>query len=140
MLEMKMSPAAKTFLVSGYPRNMRDVVEYADKVRRIAHPTNKYNENFRTSRSSIHFQISTVNGVILLSWKRTSLETQIEYGAKLGHVVLGLARMELNNFFRHVIPVADFYDQHKLLISVRASEFVHDVFREVHAWFVDVIS
>lgn len=33
MLEMKMSPKAKTFLVSGYPRNMRDVVEYQEKVR-----------------------------------------------------------------------------------------------------------
>lgn len=32
MLEMKMSPAAKTFLISGYPRNMRDVVEYTEKV------------------------------------------------------------------------------------------------------------
>lgn len=33
MLEMKMSPNAKTFLVSGYPRNMRDVVEYSEKAR-----------------------------------------------------------------------------------------------------------
>lgn len=32
MLEMKMSPNAKTYLVSGYPRNMRDVVEYSEKV------------------------------------------------------------------------------------------------------------
>lgn len=32
MLELKMSPAAKTFLVSGFPRNMRDVVEYTKKV------------------------------------------------------------------------------------------------------------
>lgn len=32
MLEMKMSPAAKTYLVSGYPRSMRDVVEYSEKV------------------------------------------------------------------------------------------------------------
>lgn len=32
MLEMKMAPAAKTYLVSGYPRSMRDVVEYAEKV------------------------------------------------------------------------------------------------------------
>lgn len=32
MLEMKMSPAAKTYLISGYPRNMRDVVEYSSKV------------------------------------------------------------------------------------------------------------
>jgi hypothetical protein len=34
MLEMKMAPAAKTYLVSGYPRNMRDVVEYSEKVSR----------------------------------------------------------------------------------------------------------
>lgn len=34
MLEMKMSPNAKTYLVSGYPRNMRDVVEYSEKVRK----------------------------------------------------------------------------------------------------------
>lgn len=27
-----MSPAAKTFLVSGFPRSMRDVVEYTNKV------------------------------------------------------------------------------------------------------------
>lgn len=32
MLEMKMAPAAKTYLVSGYPRSMRDVVEYSNKV------------------------------------------------------------------------------------------------------------
>lgn len=32
MLEIKMSPESKVFLVSGYPRNMRDVVEYAEKV------------------------------------------------------------------------------------------------------------
>lgn len=33
MVEMKMAPNAKTYLVSGYPRNMRDVVEYSEKVR-----------------------------------------------------------------------------------------------------------
>lgn len=32
MLEMKMAPTAKTYLISGYPRNMRDVVEYSEKV------------------------------------------------------------------------------------------------------------
>lgn len=30
--QMKMSPAAKTYLISGYPRSMRDVVEYSEKV------------------------------------------------------------------------------------------------------------
>lgn len=32
---MKMSPAAKTYLISGYPRSMRDVVEYSEKVLRL---------------------------------------------------------------------------------------------------------
>lgn len=33
MLEMKMAPAAKAYLVSGFPRSMRDVVEYQEKVK-----------------------------------------------------------------------------------------------------------
>lgn len=33
--QMKMSPAAKTYLISGYPRSMRDVVEYSEKVMEI---------------------------------------------------------------------------------------------------------
>lgn len=33
--QMKMSPAAKTYLISGYPRSMRDVVEYSEKVKII---------------------------------------------------------------------------------------------------------
>lgn len=32
MLEIKMAPAAKAYLISGFPRSMRDVVEYSDKV------------------------------------------------------------------------------------------------------------
>nr|CAI5852537.1 unnamed protein product [Callosobruchus analis] len=93
MLEMKMSPNAKTYLVSGYPRNMRDVVEYSEK-------------------------IQIVQGVILISWRQKVLERQIDYGAKLGQVVLSLARMELNNFYKNVIPVAEYFDQSNMLISV----------------------
>ncbi|KAI8427448.1 hypothetical protein MSG28_001984 [Choristoneura fumiferana] len=70
MLEMKMAPTAKTYLVSGYPRSMRD--------------------------------IQTISGVVLVSWRQRVLERQIEYGARLGHVVLSLARMELNNFYRNM--------------------------------------
>ncbi|KAG8325278.1 hypothetical protein J6590_071936 [Homalodisca vitripennis] len=68
MLEIKMAPAAKAYLVSGYPRNMRDVVEYSNK-------------------------IQIVSGVILVAWREKVLERQIFCGAKLGHVVLGLTRM-----------------------------------------------
>lgn len=62
-----------------------------------------------------------MSGVILLAWNESNLERQIEYGAKLGHIVLSLARMELNNFFKNVIPVADYYDQRKVLVTVRAA-------------------
>lgn len=64
------------------------------------------------------WQIKVVNGVILISWNQNVLERQIDYGAKLGHVVLSLARMELNNFYKNVTPVSDFYDQKGMLISV----------------------
>ncbi|CAH0726316.1 unnamed protein product, partial [Brenthis ino] len=93
MLEMKMAPTAKTYLVSGYPRSMRDVAEYSDK-------------------------IQTISGVVLVSWRQRVLERQIEYGARLGHVVLSLARMELNNFYKNVMPVADYFDQSNMLIAV----------------------
>ena len=59
-----------------------------------------------------------MNGVILISWRQEVLERQIDYGAKLGHVILQLARMELKNFFRNVMPVAEYFDQSELLIQV----------------------
>ncbi|XP_065199717.1 adenylate kinase isoenzyme 5 isoform X2 [Planococcus citri] len=114
MLEMKMSPAAKTFLISGYPRNMRDVVEYTDKIK-------------------------AVSGIIVLSWTRSSLEKQIEYGAKLGHVVLSLARMELNNFYKNVIPVADFYDQRKMLTSINGERNPAEVYNDFRAVILRII-
>lgn len=64
-------------------------------------------------------QIQVVNGVILISWRQAVLQKQIDYGAKLGHVVLSLAKMELENFFKHVMPVADYFDQSDMLVAVR---------------------
>lgn len=103
MLEIKMSPEAKTFLVSGYPRNMRDVVEYSEK-------------------------IQIVNGVILISWRREILERQIDFGAKLGHIVLALARMELKNFYRSVMPVAEYFDENKMLLEINGERDPAEVF------------
>ncbi|XP_073987674.1 adenylate kinase isoenzyme 5 [Rhodnius prolixus] len=105
MLEMKMAPAAKTFLVSGYPRNMRDVVEYSNK-------------------------IQIVNGVVLIAWRQRVLERQIDYGAKLGHVVLSLAKMELNNFYKKVMPVADYFDQRGMLIAVNGERNPSEVYAD----------
>lgn len=49
MLEMKMAPAAKAYLVSGYPRSMRDVVEYSEKVNNlncVSIPLNSKQQSF----------------------------------------------------------------------------------------------
>lgn len=63
-------------------------------------------------------QIGVLNGVLLISWRQAVLQKQIDYGAKLGHVVLSLAKMELENFFKNVMPVADYFDQSDLLLAV----------------------
>ncbi|XP_034944500.1 adenylate kinase isoenzyme 5 [Chelonus insularis] len=114
MLEMKMSPNAKTFLVSGYPRNMRDVVEYSEK-------------------------IQIVNGVILVSWKQEVLERQIDYGAQLGHVILSLARMELRNFYRNVMPVAEYFDRSGVLVEVNGERNPSDVYIDFREAVMEIL-
>ncbi|XP_049548388.1 uncharacterized protein LOC125959605 [Anopheles darlingi] len=114
MLEMKMSPAAKTYLVSGYPRSMRDVVEYSEK-------------------------IQVINGVILISWRQAVLQKQIDYGAKLGHVVLSLAKMELENFFKNVMPVADYFDQSDMLIAINGERSPSEVYKDFRTAVLDIL-
>ncbi|KAF5294183.1 hypothetical protein FQR65_LT10894 [Abscondita terminalis] len=114
MLEMKMSPSAKTYLVSGYPRNMRDVVEYTEK-------------------------IQVINGAVLISWRQKVLERQIDYGAKLGQVVLSLARMELNNFFKNVMPVADYFDQSNMLVTINGERHPGDVYKDFKAAVMKIL-
>ncbi|KAM7352482.1 uncharacterized protein ACRADG_004978 isoform 2-T2 [Cochliomyia hominivorax] len=115
MLEMKMAPAAKAYLISGYPRSMRDVVEYSEK-------------------------IQVVNGVILISWRQSVLQKQIDYGAKLGHVVLSLAKMELDNFFKNVMPVADYFDQSDMLIAVNGERAPSEVYKDFRTAVLDILS
>nr|XP_012153720.1 PREDICTED: adenylate kinase isoenzyme 5 isoform X2 [Megachile rotundata] len=103
MLEIKMSPTSKVFLVSGYPRNMRDVVEYAEKIK-------------------------IVNGVVLISWRQEVLERQIDFGAQLGQVVIELARMELHNFYRNVMPVIEYFDQSGMLLEVNGERNPNEVY------------
>ncbi|XP_057321733.1 adenylate kinase isoenzyme 5 isoform X1 [Microplitis mediator] len=114
MLEMKMSPNAKTFLISGYPRNMRDVVEYSEK-------------------------IQVINGVVLVSWRQEVLERQIDYGAQLGHVILSLARMELKNFFRNVMPVAEYFDRSGMLIEVNGERNPSEVYVDFREAIIQIL-
>lgn len=58
------------------------------------------------------------------------LQKQIDYGAKLGHVVLSLAKMELDNFFKNVIPVADYFDQSGMLRSVNGERNPAEVYKD----------
>lgn len=71
-----------------------------------------------------------VNGVVLISWREAVLQKQIDYGAKLGHVVLSLAKMELDNFFKNVIPVADYFDQSGILTSVNGERNPAEVYKD----------
>ncbi|XP_050362176.1 uncharacterized protein LOC126781297 [Nymphalis io] len=114
MLEMKMAPTAKTYLVSGYPRSMRDVAEYSDKIQMIS-------------------------GVVLVSWRQRVLERQIEYGARLGHVVLSLARMELSNFYKNVMPVADYFDQSNMLIAVNGERNPEEVYKDFRTAVLQIL-
>lgn len=54
-----------------------------------------------------------------MSWRQEILERQIDFGAQLGQVVIELARMELYNFYRNVMPVAEYFDQSGMLLEVR---------------------
>lgn len=54
-----------------------------------------------------------------MSWRQEVLERQIDFGAQLGHVIIGLARMELHNFYRNVMPVAEYFDQSEMLTEVK---------------------
>lgn len=75
-----------------------------------------------------------VNGVILISWRQSVLQKQIDYGAKLGHVVLSLAKMELDNFFKNVMPVADYFDQSDMLIAVSFFRNLLKYFDSIHVY------
>ncbi|XP_071455522.1 adenylate kinase isoenzyme 5 [Hetaerina americana] len=108
MLEMKMATNADAYLVSGFPRNMRDVVEYSEKIK-------------------------VVNGVVLVNWRRKVLERQVAYGAKLGHVVLRIARMELRYFYHHTISVAEYFDQQGLLLAVDGERDPNEVYSDFKA-------
>jgi len=115
LANIKNKPEAQGFVISGYPRNMRDTSEYLELVGRV-------------------------DGVILLNWHLNTLERQIEYGAQLGEVTLAVAKVELGNFKKHVIPVAEFFDYKQLLYLVtgdRKPDLVYSDFAEVFQKIVE---
>jgi len=75
-------------------------------------------------------QLSRIDAVILLNWHLRILEKQIEYGSHLGETVLQLARMELKNYSKHVLAVAEYFDQMKRLIVVDGERQPSDVYQD----------
>lgn len=80
-----------------------------------------------------------VNGVVLISWRQAVLQKQIDYGAKLGHVVLSLAKMELENFFKNVMPVADYFDQSDLLLAVNGERSPSEVYKDFREAVLEIL-
>nr|CAH0102549.1 unnamed protein product [Daphnia galeata] len=93
-------------IVTGYPRNMRDVVEYMARVQRV-------------------------DGVILLDWSDRSLERQIQLGAKTGDIDINLARFEMSNYRSNIIPVAQFFDQQGYLHVVAGQRSPGEIFDDL---------
>ena len=84
--------------------------------------------------------VGRVDGVILLNWHLNTLERQIEYGAQLGEVELAAAKVELGNFKKHVIPVAEFFDHKQILHLVtgdRKPDLVYTDFAKVFQKIVE---
>ncbi len=67
----------------------------------------------------LFIQIGRVDGVILLNWRDSALERQIEYASKLGEIGIDAAMTELDNFRRNVIQVAEYFDYKQMLYVVR---------------------
>lgn len=71
-----------------------------------------------------------ISGTILIQWRQTILQKQIDYGVKLGQVVLSLAKMELDNFYKNVIPVSEYFDQSGLLSAVNGERNPAEVYKD----------
>lgn len=67
------------------------------------------------------------------------LQKQIDYGVKLGQVVLSLAKMELNNFYKNVIPVSEYFDQSGLLSVVNGERNPNEVYKDFRSAVLEIL-
>lgn len=88
----------------------------------------------------VSLQIQVISGVILIAWRQEILQKQIDYGVKLGQVVLSLAKMELENFYKNVIPVSEYFDQSGLLSVVNGERNPADVYKDFRSAVFEVLS
>ena len=96
---MMQSEQAKGFIISGFPRDTNDIQHYLERIGRM-------------------------DGTILLNWHESAIVCQIDYGAKLGHVVKSEAQAELQHFKKEGIPVAEYFDFKQLLYVVSGQSYL----------------
>lgn len=75
----------------------------------------------------------------MISWRKEILQKQIDYGVKLGQVVLSLAKMELDNFYKNVIPVSEYFDQSGLLSVVNGERNPADVYKDFRSAVFEIL-
>lgn len=75
----------------------------------------------------------------MISWRQTILQKQIDYGVKLGQVVLSLAKMELENFYKNVIPVSEYFDQSGLLSVVNGERNPAEVYKDFRSAVFEIL-
>lgn len=81
-----------------------------------------------------------ISGVVLIAWRQEILQKQIDYGVKLGQVVLSLAKMELENFYKNVIPVSEYFDQSGLMSVVNGERNPADVYKDFRSAVFEILS
>lgn len=75
----------------------------------------------------------------MISWRKEVLQKQIDYGVKLGQVVLSLAKMELDNFYKNVIPVSEYFDQSGLLSVVNGERNPAEVYKDFRSAIFEIL-
>ena len=75
----------------------------------------------------------------MISWRQQILQKQIDYGVKLGQVVLSLAKMELDNFYKNVIPVSEYFDQSGLLSVVNGERNPAEVYKDFRSAVFEIL-
>lgn len=84
-------------------------------------------------------QIQVITGVVMISWRQDILQKQIDYGVKLGQVVLSLAKMELDNFYKNVVPVSEYFDQSGLLSVVNGERNPAEVYKDFRSAVFEIL-
>ncbi|XP_037082346.1 adenylate kinase isoenzyme 5-like [Pollicipes pollicipes] len=104
---MKASNARLGFVISGFPRNIDDVVECAKKISRL-------------------------DGVILLDHRQEMLERLVQDGVQSGALTAEAGELELREFLTHVLPLTELMNNKDVLYKINVVECdMHEIVNEM---------